>query len=376
MHQGLRLALTTFSTLSLILACSTKNSLQPDAGANTGKPTCASEAANPSLTKNGYAACTQCQLPPITPPGSCSEADPIDACCDFVAAPTTALQRAVGLHYFSGTDPNAVDVTCLDTPPAKGTPQTVAITGYVKLFSTGNDSAGVKIELFQEGTNGALGPLVGTAVVTKDTDPFMTPKPSWLQSCPADGCTLRQYTYPGVPTETPLIIRTSDASGGTTWAQLYDYNIYFSNTVVGQNGAGPGQVYYEASTVAATDLNTVASAAGGVTIKSDKGLLAGEVHDCGDVRLANAMVNTDYRPEGSILYFGSNESNPLPDKTQVGTSQLGLFGAFNYPTGVPIRVSAIGEYQNATVLVGTYIVQAYPGAVTALSLRGRRPFQQ
>src|SRR5450755_3402964 len=150
MHQALRLALITCSTLSLALACSTKNSLQPDAGTNNGKPTCASEAASPSLTKNGYAACTGCQLPPIMPPLACTDAKPIDACCDYVAAPTSPIQRAVGLHYFSGSDANAVDLGCLDTPPTATTSQTVAMTGYVKLFSNGNDSAGVKIEIFQE----------------------------------------------------------------------------------------------------------------------------------------------------------------------------------------------------------------------------------
>ena len=125
---------------------------------------------------------------------------------------------------------------------------------------------------------------------------------------------------------------------------------------------------------------TIASAAGGFTIKADRGVIAGEVHDCGDVRLGGATVNTDYRPEGDMFYFGDNESDPLPDKTRtqagLGTSKLGLFGALNYPTGTPIRISAAGKVGSTKVLLGTIVVQVFPGAVTALSFRGRRPWQK
>ncbi len=367
-----------------LLACSShNNTVGPDAGGGDGgSATCASETANPTLTKNGYAACTPCQFPNVTPPLQCTDSKPINACCDYVQEPKTELARATGLHYFSApAGQTDVDLGCLDNPGTLGTPQDVSIEGYVKLFSTGDDSSGVKIEIFKEGANGALGALVGTPVVTMDTDPYMDPKPTWSTKCPQDGCTLRHFKYDGVPTETPLIVKTSDANASQKWSELYDYNVYFANSKV-QNDADAGVPYveYDANAVAATDVNTVASAAGGFTVKPNEGVIAGEIHDCGDVRLSGATVNTDYRPEGDIFYFGENESDPLPDKTRtapgLGTSKLGLFGGLNYPTGTPIRVSAVGLYQGQKVLVGTYIVQVYPGAVTALSIRGRRPWQQ
>jgi len=135
---------------------------------------------------------------------------------------------------------------------------------------------------------------------------------------------------------------------------------------------------YQPAAVAATDVNTVASAAGGFTVKQDKGLLAGEVHDCGDVRLSGATVDTDVPHEGDMFYFGENEAEPLPDKSRgaLGTSKLGLFGTLNLLTGQPIRVRALGKRGGATILLGTYTVQTFPGAVTALSFRGRRPWQK
>ena len=314
------------------------------------------------------------------PSVTCTDPKPVNACCVCTQAPKFEIARATGLVYYSApnNDPT-IDLSCIDSPKAKGTPQMVTVTGYVKLFSSGNDSSGVKIEIFQEGANGALGAPVGTPVITSMTDEIKMPKPTLWSKCPVDGCVLRKFTYANVPTETPLIVKTSDGLGAQKWAELYDYNIMFSNSVVDMDGGAPS-VYYEPSTVPATDLNTVASAAGGFTIKADRGLLAGEVHDCADVRLSGVMVNTDQKPEGDMFYFGENEADPLPDKSRgpagQGTSKLGLFGALNYTTGTPIHISASGLYKGQTVLVGTYTVQVFKGAVTALSLRGRRNWQQ
>ena len=132
------------------------------------------------------------------------------------------------------------------------------------------------------------------------------------------------------------------------------------------------------TTTAGALINTVASAAGGLSPHQDKGMLAGEVHDCGDVRIEGATVDTDAAHEGDMFYFGHNETNPLPDRRRFaeGTSKLGLFGALNVTTGIPVRISAIGNHNGQTVLLGTHTVQAFKGALTTVRLRGRRPWQK
>jgi hypothetical protein len=359
-------------------ACSSHNSIAggQDGGPGGSNVTCASA---PALADT-FSACTSC-----TPASSCADTRPINACCAWVEAPEQAVARGLNLHYYSSSDPT-VDLGCLAAPATPGTPQTITITGHVKLFSSGQDSAGVKVEVFQEGPNGdgSLGSPVGTAFTTTNddaTDPPLQPLVTWLSNCADPGCKFRSYSIPGVPTETRLIVKTSDASGQpTTWADLYDYNIYFSNGAV-----SGGQVEYDPSAVAVTDINTVATAAGGFTVKPDKGLLAGEVHDCGDVRLSGAMVDTDATHEGPMFYFTDNEADPLPDQERgpkgEGTSELGLFGALNLDTGAPIHISAIGviptpDGKTEDALLGSYTIQVYAGAVTALSFRGRRPWQQ
>lgn len=361
-----RIACSILLTASLFLACTSSTPAKPDGGgSDSGTITPGTMAA-----KNEW--CKSCM-----PAAQCTLAKPLDGCCVCTQQPKFELERATGLVYYSapGND-KTIDLGCLDTPKPLGTPQMITVEGYIKLFSHGDDSVGVKLEMFQEGPNGALGAPVGSPVTTQMSDTCLTPKPMLLQACPTpDGCCYRHFTYTGVPTETPLIVKTSDAAASQKWAELYDYDVYFANDALKN-----GMAYYEPSAVSATDPTTVAQVAGGFVIKADRGLLAGEVHDCADVRLAGAMVNTDVAPEGEMFYFGENEANPLPDRSRApagqGTSHLGLFGALNYTTGKPVRISATGMHKGQLVLVGTYTVQVFPGAVTALALRGRRPWQK
>lgn len=368
----LRLTPLLAPVVLVVAACSSSNSA-PLAGGDGGASAASCDSA-PALGKNDY--CKTCTMAANAVPNTCRAPRVVNACCTYVQPPSGELVRGTGLNRNSSSSPT-INLACLDNPGDVGTPQTVKLKGFVRVFSSGSDSAGVKIEVFKEGPNGTLGEIVGTPVVTTKDDtknPPQQPKPTWLKKCPDGGCTFRAFEYAGIPTETPLIVKTSDAAGGEQWAQLFDYNIYFSNARVQADGS----VTYDPAAVAATDINTVASAAGGFTVKADKGLLAGEVHDCEDVRLSGATVDTDVVHDGDMFYFGENESDPLPDKSRgaLGTSKLGLFGTLNLPTGTPIRISALGKSGGQTILLGTYTVQTFPGAVTALSLRGRRPWQK
>ncbi|MEO8877670.1 MAG: hypothetical protein ABI461_18905, partial [Polyangiaceae bacterium] len=375
-----RLLGALFTASCVLVACSSHNSVVAGNDGGIGA-TCSTD--NKPVDADFCSTCS-----PVSG-SACTAARPIDACCTYVQAPKADIARGTGLHYFSSNDP-AVDVGCLASPPAAGPSQNITLAGYVKLFASGNDSQGVKIEVFQEGANGALGALVGSYTTSGDdaADPPQMPLPTWSTKCPEGGCKLRTYFVANVPTETPLIIKTSDATASGQWSDLYDYNIYIANGAAAATSPVPGTgiqgfptsgsfAEYDASTVAGTDVNTVASAAGGLTVAPGKGVIAGEVHDCGDVRISGATVDTDAAHDGPLFYFNENESDPTPDQSRgpqgIGTSNLGLFGALNLATGTPIHVSAVGHTGGQTVLLGTYTVQVYAGAVTALSFRGRRP---
>jgi hypothetical protein len=261
----------------------------------------------------------------------------------------------------------------------------VTLTGYVWLFSSGQDSQGVQVDVYTENTpttpNGSISTTSLGTYTTTMSDPIDPVDTTWNSKCP-NGCSYRQYTIPNIPTETPLVIRTSDA-GSMQWATLYDYNIYFPNSQVTNGDAGgPPEVSYDATAVAGPDLNTVAGTVG-LTIESGMGLLAGEVHDCSDIRLSGATVESapggsSQSHEGPMFYFTTDESNPLPSLEAGDTSDLSLFGALNLQPGSPLRITAVGQDPTKAgqfLMLGTYVVQVYPGAVTAVALRGRRPWQ-
>ena len=177
----------------------------------------------PKVEKAAF--CESCQISPTAQPATCKAPRTVNACCTWVAPPSKPLERGVGLNRYSSTDAT-IQLSCLDDPGTVGTPTTVTLKGFVRLFSSGGDSTGVKIEIFKEGDDGSLGELVGTPATTTNDDANVK-KEDWLEKCPDGGCTFRGYTYEGVPTETRLVVKTSDASGSSQWAALYDYNVFF-----------------------------------------------------------------------------------------------------------------------------------------------------
>jgi hypothetical protein len=328
-----------------------------------------SSGAAPTVEDTNLQQCSGCSAP------SCTAAEPLTACCTCVAEPKATLSDGVNLHRYSTSDGSAQPALgCLTSPAALGTPQNVTLTGYVWLFSSGQDSQGVKVEVFTENhpqtPDGSISASSIGSYTTTTSDPADPTDTTWNSKCPG-GCSYRQYTIQNVPTETPLVIKTSDAASNG-WATLYDYNIYFKNADVQS-----GQVKYDATAVAGPDVSTVAGAVG-ESVANGLGLLAGEVHDCSDVRLAGATVETNQSHQGPIFYTTDDESNPFPSLAATETSHLGLFGALNLQPSTPIRVTAVGQdpaNAGQYLMLGTYVVQVYPGAITALALRGRRPWQ-
>jgi hypothetical protein len=311
---------------------------------------------------------------------TCTSAEPLQACCTWVAQPHDALADGIGLHRYSTSNTGATpDISCLTgAPAALGTTKMVTLTGYVWAFSSGgqgNGTAGVKVEVYTENhpttPDGSISSApLPSSYTTSTMDPIDPVDTTWNSKCP-DGCSYRQYTIQNVPTETPLVIKTSDA-GSNQWTTLYDYNIYFKNSDV-QNG----QVSYDATAVAGADPSTVAGAVG-LTVQGGMGLLAGEVHDCSDIRLFGATVETTEAHGGPLLYFTEDESNPLPTLAAHDTSHLGLYGALNMQPNTPFNVTSVGQdpaNPGQFLMLGTYVVQVYPDAVTAVVLRGRRPWQ-
>ena len=276
-----------------------------------------------------------------------------------VLSPKAELGRSSSVKEFSGSGPP--DLTCLAAGhyPKKGTSQNVKMSGVVKMFSHGCESKNVSIAVFA---------VTGDADIN-EASPLGTPVTTGAEcmttgvaSTDSGDCGTRyecKYSYDGVPTETELVIRTK----GDFWAPLYDYNIYVPNAQV------KGGVWaHDVRALATDDYSVIPQAAIGGPITPGNGAIAGEVHDCGDVRLHGAAVDVDVQKK-VVTYFTDNEDHPLPDLAATSTSILGLYAALDVPPG-PANVAALGLVGGKLTTVGYFRVKVYPDAVTAITFRG------
>ena len=161
----LRLTPLLAPVVLVVAACSSSNSA-PLAGGDGGASAASCDSA-PALGKNDY--CKTCTMAANAVPNTCRAPRVVNACCTYVQPPSGELVRGTGLNRNSSSSPT-INLACLDNPGDVGTPQTVKLKGFVRVFSSGSDSAGVKIEVFKEGPNGTLGEIVGTPVVTTKDD--------------------------------------------------------------------------------------------------------------------------------------------------------------------------------------------------------------
>lgn len=285
-------------------------------------------------------------------------------CSVALPRPSAELARATDTDEFADPTGAPPDVACFAAasyPPAPPASTSVALKGHVRIFSAGCESKDVTIEVFSVAEDGQLGARIGNAVTT-------------ASSCVEDGeasdvdnCEKRYecaYTYEGIPTETSLAVKTSGAS----WQPLLAYNIYVPTADVVD-----GVYDYDPRSLATDDYGVIAQAALGHPIAAGNGAIAGEVHDCGDVRVLNAVADTNGSKLG-LVYFTSDEDKPLPSQGATGTSRLGLYAALDVAPG-PTIVAAAGLVNGQMVALGEHKVYVYPDTVTSLTFRGLRPTQ-
>jgi hypothetical protein len=307
------------------------------------------------------------------------EAVATDPNCDIVTAgqrhqvcgvpltkPLSELERSANVKKYAGSGPP--DLGCYAPagyPAAPGMPSMVTMTGVAEIFSHGCASTNLTIEVWTvKRTGGAddgdLGTLIGS--------PVTTPADCMAESLATeeDDCGTRyecNYTYPGVPTETELVIRTD----GDVWAPLYEYNIFI------RNEAAPGGTWtHNVRALAQDDYGVISQVALGAPITVGHGAIAGEVHDCGDVRLVNAVVDVNV-DKAVTTYFTNDEDHPLPELQARGTSTLGLFSSMDIKAG-PVSVGAVGLVDGTVTTVGYFQARVFEDAVTSVTFRGLPPF--
>jgi hypothetical protein len=273
--------------------------------------------------------------------------------------------------------------------PTAGASERVTMWGYVRVFGNGGDSQHIRVSVHLVNDDGTPGERLGTAV--SDTagpgagmeDVFSPSRDRVLFTRRTGG-----YVLTNIPTETELVVVTegdsADAEAAGLWShKIYDYNFVLLNREIDMTPAPTGvtgravrflpRVISNSDWTAIPATSTLTSGIG-----AGRGAVAGEVHDCDDVRLANATVESSPRRawDGPVVYFSENDTNPLPDlsREQRGTSLLGTYALLDVEPGA-VRVAAVGYNAGQVVHLGSYRARVFPDSVTLVTFRGMRPWQ-
>jgi hypothetical protein len=367
-----------FGALLTVAACSSNSG---GTGAGAGTTTGSSSSSGSGGPVCGAPTCTCSESLTVAPNSAWCEAETVPIDCNIVSvadheevcgvalpSPTTTLSRSANVKEFAGSGPPDLSCFAPANYPKAGTSQMVTVSGVAKIFAHGCASTGLDIEFHtvtrsNDSHNGEVGALIGTAVTTpadcKTTSTLITNDMNCgtIYEC--------NYSYPNVPSETELVILTQ----GSAWAPLYEYNNYIPTSQV-TNGVWN----HDVRALATDDYSAIAVASElGGPITPGNGAIAGEAHDCGNVRLIGATVNVNVEAK-LLTYFTDDESNPLPDSTATSTTALGLYAALDVAPG-PVEVAALGLVDGKVTTIGWYQAQVYPNSVTAITFQGPRPFQ-
>jgi hypothetical protein len=326
--------------------------------------------------------------------------------------------------YCDKTGKSAPNLACLTTPvmpPA--TPAMVTLTGFVHVFSNGPDSKGVSVQIFDATslTGGAdpstVTPLATIASSMLDaqqracdmdgkigcTLPLAggctTPTCPSTQYCRNDGtaagvCSDRlrweaHYSLANIPTNKQLVIRTAGANyaADTSWANLVSWNVYLSTadracansaSFFDTDCINTAQATYQLNinSLSQADYANIPVVAGlGSGIVSGLGAVAGEIHDCDNVRVANLSVGV--KPSyDKFSYFNGNPIKTVPDPSRTGTDRLGLYTALDVPPG-KASVQAGGSTDGTSPLIdfGSFDAYVYKDTVSVVNVNGGRPKQ-
>jgi hypothetical protein len=321
----------------------------------TNEAFCASQAATPD--------CNDLR------PGSAVDVCGVPLPAPEVGGEIIEIERSADVDEFGGSGPP--DLGCFEEsgfPSPPDTSQMATMTGIAKVFSHGCDTADLTVEawtVLRDGSanDGNPGELVATTLTAADCT--LDGEPEENEDCTEfDGQRWEcRYTLEDVPTETELMVITY----GTGWAKLYEYNVYVPNAEL-----DGGSYDKDIRAIVQDDFNVIPQTAIGKSMEPGNGAVGGEVHDCGDVRLLNAIVDVDRERE--LTYFTDNETTPLPDSTASATSTLGLYAALDMTPG-PITVAGAGVLDGKLVGVGVFKARVFPNSVTSVTFRGLRPFQ-
>lgn len=325
-------------------------------------------------------------------------------------------------EFCDKTGVTAPSLGCLTTPKTPGDAKNVTVTGFVHVFSSGPNSSGVSIAFYDAapllaGTDiSQVAPLAMVANVMLD--------PATQRACDADahfGCTLpgtncgpvvcadglgghpdqqkycrsdgtcadrlrweARYTVPNIPTNKQLVVRATGPNGmsDSVWANLATWNVFLSTKDHACADNQDNDCYDATNSTYQLNVNTLsksdyvnipttAGLSGG--IPAGQGAAAGEVHDCDNIRIENAVVGTTPAASRSS-YFNGNPIMTLPDSSRIGTDRLGLYTSLGIMPGkVHVVAAGLTDAAGSLTSMGSFDAYIYADTVSVINVNGGKP---
>ncbi len=192
-----------------------------------------------------------------------------------------------------------------------------------------------------------------------------------------------RYRIPNIPTNKYLVVRTIGTHGFKpgTWGIMAQFDVYLRadapKCTDGQFNDcinSKGDYEMEVNALYSGDYSTIpitAGLSGGVP--EGHGAIAGEVHDCDDIKLSGFQVGTNPTPT-VMAYFNGNPVKTLPDLPQLkhGTNIDGIFAALDIEPG-EVTVSAVGLVGSKMLSAGVIKAAVLPDTVTVITFEGQKP---
>lgn len=261
----------------------------------------------------------------------------------------------------------APDLSCLTTPPSLPTgPTEATVWGPVEAFGMGDDTTGVKVEVFDAVKDKDLKtPLTtATSAAAKDTGDC-TPACAIDKTClnkvcvkdkDGDGNPIGYVKLDKVPTNAMLVFRATKTGIATT----VQYNLWIKADKVTSG------MYKETVYVVSSVTKNLIAAAAGAQILLGTAAVAGEIHDCNNEMVKGAKVTLSLMPQ-KLAYFNGQD---MPDQKQSETNTDSLYAAVNIKppaAGADMRVAASAKVNGKVKTIADYTIKVFPDQITILT---------
>lgn len=297
------------------------------------------------------------------------------------------------------------DLSCVDTVrqrPIETT--TTTMYGAVARFGKGRKTLDIKIEvLLAEGFDPSACQNEATDAAKRNCyRNYGTPIASTLSVAPPtptslpDSCTRHEecplgyqcfdpaelggdceeqfglYELPGIPLNTPLIIRSYTTTNEAQWHDTWMFNV-----ILDPAREVFGRTQYDAQMVSHGQWLLTSNSVGLPDMSPNNGAIGGRIRDCQGDRpyawpISEVRLNLA-RPGSGIVYFNNLEDDTVPLIDRQSTDILGRFAALDVPAGWN-RMAGAARVDGQVVSVGSTPVYVIPNALSIVSWPGSQPY--